>query len=135
MRPVASMLAIVLALVPVAAPAATSGKGWAPGEKLTMVNCGRCHVIGPRNRWGGVDSTPSFAAIRALPHWEDLMKTFWSRPPHKSFTQVEGLTEPFTDELPARLHPIKLTLKELDEIVDYAKTVKPADLGPRIKTR
>jgi len=101
----------------------------APGEKLAMVNCGRCHVIGPRNRMGGIGSTPSFPVLRTFPDWEDRMKAFWTLRPHPSFTQIEGITEPFAEDQPAHVHPIRLTLNEVDQIVDYARTVEPANLG------
>ena len=34
------------------------------GERLSLRHCGRCHVIGPKNRMGGLGSTPSFGVSR-----------------------------------------------------------------------
>jgi len=127
--PAAALLGAVLAgpLPPAHA------QDFAPGEKLALVNCGRCHVIGPRNRMGGIGSTPSFAVLKTIEDWEDRMKAFWTLRPHPSFTQIEGVTEPFPEDQPAHVHPIRLTPEELDQIVAYARTVKPADLGADLR--
>ena len=108
---------------------------FARGEKLALVNCGRCHVIGPRNRMGGIGSTPSFPVLKRIEDWEDRMKAFWTLRPHPSFTQIKGVTEPFPEDRPAHIHPILLTLEELDEIIAYARTVEPADLGGELRMK
>jgi len=110
-------------------PTAATAQDYAPGEKLTLFNCGRCHVVSAKNRMGGIGSTPSFAVLRTIEDWEDRMKAFWSLRPHPGFTQIEGVTEPFPADRPSAVHPISLTLDELAEIVKYARTVKPANLG------
>jgi len=110
-------------------PAAATAQEYAPGEKLTLLNCGRCHVVSAKNRMGGIGSTPSFAVLRTIDDWEDRMKAFWTLRPHPGFTQIEGMTEPFPASRPPAVHPISLTLEELALIVAYARTVKPADLG------
>jgi mono/diheme cytochrome c family protein len=110
-------------------PASAAAQDYAPGEKLTLVNCGRCHVVSPKNRMGGIGSTPSFAVLKTIADWEERMKAFWTLRPHPSFTQIEGVTEPFPADRPAHVHPISLTLQELERIVAYARTVPPADLG------
>ena len=125
------LAAMLLALGgPVAADEA-----WAPGEKLTFVNCGRCHVIGERNRTGGISSTPSFMVIRSWEDWEDKARAFWTLNPHPAFTQVEGMTEPFPPDRPSPIHPIRLTLDEVDAIVAFMRGVAPADLGEAIEPR
>jgi hypothetical protein len=111
-------------------PTAAAAQDYAPGEKLTIINCGRCHVVSARNRMGGIGSTPSFAALRTFDDWEARMKAFWTYRPHPAFTQIEGITEPFPEHRPAHIHPISLTLEELAAIINYARTVKPAELGP-----
>jgi hypothetical protein len=103
---------------------------YAPGEKLAIFNCGRCHVVSEKNRMGGIDSTPSFAALRTISDWERRMKVFWTLRPHPAFTQIEGVTEPFPPDRPAYVHPISLTLEELEIIFNYTRTIEPADLGP-----
>lgn len=102
---------------------------YAPGEKLTLVNCGRCHVVSERNRMGGIGSTPSFAVMRGRENWEARMRVFWTEPPHIAFTQIEGVTPPFPANRPSPIHPVELTLDEIDRIIDYARTLEPPDLG------
>jgi len=118
----------LLAILTLASVPASAGD-YVLGEKLAISNCGRCHVVSPKNRMGGIGSTPSFAVLRAFPDWEDRMKAFWTLRPHPAFTQVEGMTEPFAAERPPHIHPIRLTLDELDTIIAYARTIEPADLG------
>jgi mono/diheme cytochrome c family protein len=130
----AAAFASLLAILATPPPAARA-QDYAPGEKLTLFNCGRCHVVGPRNRMGGIGSTPSFAVLRTFDDWEARMKAFWTLRPHPSFTQIEGVTEPFPEDRPAHVHPIRLTLDEVDRIVAYARTVAPADLGDGLSLR
>lgn len=108
---------------------------WQAGERLTMINCGRCHVIGERNRMGGIGSTPSFMVIRTWENWEEKAKAFWTLNPHPAFTQIEGITEPFADDRPSPIHPIALTPDEVETILAYMRTVEPADLGAEIGGR
>ena len=129
-----SRKALLTALAILYAPAAPAEE-YAPGEKLALFNCGRCHVIGPRNKMGGIGSTPSFPVLRTIEDWEDRMKAFWTLRPHPSFTQIEGVTEPFPADQPAHVHPVTLTLDDVDKIVDYARTVPPADLGSDLNMR
>ncbi|MCL5775518.1 hypothetical protein M1105_00725 [Limibaculum sp. FT325] len=107
----------------------------ASGEKLALFHCGRCHVIDARNRMGGIGSTPSFPAMRGHPEFEAKMRGFYALRPHPAFTQIPGVTEPFTPERPSPIHPVELTQQELDRIVDYALTLKAADLGASLGTR
>lgn len=105
------------------------------GERLALLHCGRCHVVGPKNRMGGIGSTPSFGALRAIPGWEDKFQAFWSANPHPSFTQVEGLTEPFDPANPPHIAPVRITIEDIDAILAYAASVAPKDLGAPISTR
>ncbi len=104
-----------------------------PGERLALVHCGRCHVVGPANRMGGIGSSPSFAALRAIPGWEEKFAAFWTANPHPSFTQVEGMTEPFART--PHIAPIELTLEEARAIASYAATIAPKDLGRAVQSR
>ena len=63
------------------------------------------------------------------------MKAFWTYRPHPVFTQIEGVTDPFPPNRPANVYPISLTLKELDIIINFARTIEPADLGPDLGLR
>ena len=105
---------------------------WSPEEKLAFLHCGRCHVIGERNRMGGIGSTPGFAVIRTWPDWEAKMRGFYLLNPHPAFTQIEGVTDPFPADRPSPIHPVRLTEEQLARIIDYARRVAPADLGAPI---
>ncbi len=134
-RRFAILLATLLAAaLPSAGTRAVAGD-YAPGEKLTLFNCGRCHVVNEKNRMGGIGSTPSFPAIRSWPNWEQLARTFYTRPPHRSFTQVKGVTEPFPIDHPPHVHPIELTLDDIDRIVAFMRTIPPKDLGGELRLR
>ena len=114
-------------------PSASAAADYAPGEKLTLFNCGRCHVINEKNRYGGIGSTPSFGAIRALPDWEDRFDAFYTLAPHPAFTQVEGVTGPFPIDRPSPIHPLELTLDEIRTIKEFTRMIPPKDLGSEVR--
>ncbi|MCA0928709.1 c-type cytochrome [Ruegeria profundi] len=99
------------------------------GEELSMAHCGRCHVIGPRNRMNGLGSTPSFAVLRAMPDWSERFEAFFALNPHPAFTQIDGLTPPFDPERPSPIHPVQMTLEELEAILAFVSVIKAAELG------
>jgi len=103
------------------------------GSRLALRHCGRCHVVDKRNRMGGIGSTPSFAAMRGRPHWFDLFQKYWSENPHPSFTEVVGVTEPFSDTHLTHIAPVKVTLDEIDAITAFVETLEPLDLGRPIQ--
>ena len=101
----------------------------ARGEELSMTHCGRCHVIGPQNRMNGLGSTPSFSVLRAMPDWSERFEAFFALNPHPAFTQIEGLTPPFDPERPSPIHPVEMTLDELEAILAFVSVIRAADLG------
>ncbi len=103
------------------------------GEKLSLRHCGRCHVVNETNRMNAIGSTPSFALLRSFADWKARFQTFYVLNPHPAFTQVEDVTEPFSDQLPPPISPLQLTLDDIGAIVDYATTLTPADLGAPIR--
>ncbi len=104
------------------------------GSRLALVHCGRCHVVDERNRMGGIGSTPSFAAIRGRPHWPDLFRAFFVHNPHPSFTQVEGVTEPFDPNKAIHIAPMNVTMDEIEAITAFVATIKPKELGRPVKS-
>lgn len=114
------------------APAALTGNK-AAGEALSYTRCGRCHVIGEKNRMKGIGSTPSFAVVRAIPDWQTRFETFYTRNPHPSFTQIPGVTPPFNITRPPPISPLELTLEGLDDILAFVATIEAADLGAPIR--
>lgn len=103
------------------------------GEKTALAKCGRCHVISEKNKYGGIDSTPSFGALRTLKDWQEKFRVFWTLNPHPSFTQIAGVTEPFDPAHPPHIYPIYLTIKEVSDIGAYLQTIPPKDLGPPLE--
>lgn len=99
------------------------------GAELSLSLCGRCHVIGPQNRMGGLGSTPSFPVLRSLADWNDRFEQFYVLNPHPAFTQVPGVTPPFDPERPSPIVPVSITLQELDAIVAFVSASAAADLG------
>ena len=103
------------------------------GERLALVNCGRCHVVGEKNRMGGIGSTPSFAMLRTLGDWERRFRAFFTLNPHPAFTQVPGVTPPFDKARPPPIAPLEITLADIDAILAYAASLAPADLAEPLK--
>lgn len=103
------------------------------GEGLAYTNCGRCHVIGERNRMKGIGSTPSFALLRSFANWQDRFEGFYALNPHPSFSQISEVTAPFDISRPPPISPLSLTLGELDDIVAFAGSIEPANLGAALE--
>lgn len=106
----------------------------AKGARLALVHCGRCHVVDDRNRMGGIGSTPSFAALRGRENWSDLFRAFYAENPHPSFTQVEGVTEPFDPNRQVHVAPMEITLDEVEAITAFVSTISPKDLGRPVQS-
>jgi len=105
------------------------------GERLSLIHCGRCHVVSERNRFGGIGSTPSFAALRGRDDWQRRFRAFWSKNPHPSFTQIAGVTAPFDPANPPHIAPVEITQADLDAILAYVASVAPKDLGAPVQPR
>ncbi len=101
----------------------------ARGEDFSFNNCGRCHVVGDRNKMKGIGSTPSFPVLRSLFDWEERFSTFYARIPHPAIVQLEGVSEPFNPAFPPANQPLLLTLDELEDILTFVSTLEAADLG------
>lgn len=105
------------------------------GERLSILHCGRCHVVSDKNRFAGIGSTPSFPALRSIPGWEEKFLTFWDENPHPSFMQVTGVTEPFDPDRPPHIAPVEITVEEMEAIVAFAASIPPMDLGAEVQSR
>ena len=106
----------------------------ARGSDLALLHCGRCHVIDERNRMGGIGSTPSFAALRGRGNWSDLFRAFYTHNPHPSFTQVDGVTQPFDPNKAVHIAPVEITLDEVEAITAFVATITPKDLGRPVQS-
>lgn len=105
------------------------------GEKTSLVQCGRCHVVNEKNRMNAIGSTPSFALMRTFPDWQERFETFFMLKPHPAFTQVAEITEPFPENLPSPIAPIEVTWEEIEAITAYVGSIAPADLGAPIQSQ
>ena len=107
----------------------------ARGETLALQHCGRCHVVSEANRSNGIGSTPSFGVLRSLGDWTARFEAFYVLKPHGAFTQVEGVTEPFSPERPPPIFPVEMTIDEVEAILAYVSEIPAADLGAPLKTQ
>ena len=123
-----------LAAIVVEAPEVFDGNSQA-GSKLALQHCGRCHVVDKRNRMGGIGSTPSFAALRGRANWSDLFRAFFVHNPHPSFTQVEGVTEPFDPNRQIHVAPVEITLDDIEAITAFVAKMKPKELGRPVQSK
>lgn len=105
------------------------------GKQVSLLRCGRCHMVAPENRMGAIGSTPSFAVLRTFADWEARFQSFYVLKPHPAFTQVAGVTQPFASHLPSPIAPIDVSLDELEAIIAYVAGIVPADLGAPIQVQ
>lgn len=105
------------------------------GRKVAETHCARCHRVTPEATGIGIGSTPSFAALKALPDWAERFGTFYALNPHPAFLRVEGLTPPFDPAYPPPIVPVTLTLDEVEAMQAYVAGLKAADLGGEIVNR
>ena len=93
------------------------------GLEIAQKHCSRCHVVSKNNRYGGIESTPSFFGLRNMKDWEERFQEFFVRPPHPSFVNIKEVTEERSDKLPAFITEINLTLEQVDEILSYVSII------------
>jgi hypothetical protein len=105
------------------------------GEKTSLQQCGRCHVVNDSNRMNAIGSSPSFALMRTFPDWQERFETFFMLKPHPAFTQVADITEPFPEERPSPIAPIRVTWEEIEAITAYVGSITPADLGAPLQSQ
>jgi len=120
MRVAVGICALVILVISSASAVAGDVK---KGRTLSHQHCSRCHVIGDFNRNGGISSTPSFQLlVNALSDYEERFDTFYARPPHPAVIIIEGIKK--RDDLPYNAAPVRLTLKAVEDIAAFAKTLK-----------
>lgn len=99
------------------------------GLEVSRSKCIRCHRVDDENRMSGIGSTPSFAVLRTLPDWQERFSAFYALNPHPSFTVVEDVTPPFPEDRPPPIHPVTMTLDEVEAVLAYVAAMEAADLG------
>ncbi len=107
----------------------------AKGKRVSVLHCGRCHVVAPENRMGTIGSTPSFAVLRTLPDWDARFQSFYALKPHPAFTQITGVTPPFAANRPPPIVPVEVTVEEVQAILAFVAGLSPADLGAPIQVQ
>ena len=94
------------------------------GREIVRQHCTRCHVVPDMNPYGGIGSTPSFSAMKWLDDWTRRFEIFYTLPPHPSLVRIEGVSEERSPALPAFSKEIILTLEDIDDILEFVKTLK-----------
>lgn len=92
------------------------------GEEIAVKHCSRCHVIGDRNRFGGIDSTPSFPLLVRRDDYRERFQSFYERRPHPVFVRVKGVPA-WSDALP-NAAPFELVPKDIDDILAFIETLR-----------
>jgi mono/diheme cytochrome c family protein len=102
------------------------------GGEIAKKQCSRCHVVSAQNRYGGIDSTPSFFVMARTPVLFERIATFFERRPHPSFVRVPGV-ERWSKTLAYAIE-FTMTLEDIEDVASYIKTLKNKTL-PRRRRR
>ncbi len=97
------------------------------GRDLAFRHCAVCHVIGDYNRFGGIDSTPSFQLLANMDDGPERFRSFFARRPHQSFVHLPDRSPP--TDLPLNAPRVDLTYDQLDALVDFALTFRAPGSG------
>lgn len=99
----------------------------AKGREVVRQHCTRCHVVPDMNPYGGIGSTPSFAAMKWLPDWEHRFEVFYTLPPHPALVKISGLSEERVASLPAFVAEIELQIDDVEAILAFVRTLATPD--------
>ncbi len=104
----------------------------AVGEALSLEHCSRCHKVDRANKYSGMDSSPSFHAMRGFDDWFVRFSSFYTVSPHKALISVQGSgISKDRDLIP--IAPIDLTIEQVNDIVAFVHSLEPLDLGRPIQ--
>ena len=101
----------------------TAGADVQRGREVAATHCTRCHVVGDINPYGGIESTPSFIGMKYLADWERRFEEFYVLPPHPALVRISDVSAERSDERPAFVHEIVLTLEDVDAILAFVRTL------------
>lgn len=93
------------------------------GREVAAAHCTRCHVVGDINPYGGIESTPSFIGMKYLADWERRFEEFYILPPHPALVRISEVSAERSEERPAFVHEIVLTLDDVDAILAFVRTL------------
>lgn len=111
--------ALALLLLPTGARAAGDAD---KGKEIARQHCTRCHVVGDLNKYGGIDSTPSFGLLVGLDDWRERFSTFYALRPHPVFVRMPDLPPPTED--PPHVATFEITPEQVDDLVAFAETMR-----------
>ena len=97
------------------------------GREIVRQHCTRCHVVPDMNPYGGIGSTPSFAAMKWRDDWEQRFEVFYTLPPHPALVNIVGVSEERPESLPVFISEIKLKIEEVDAILAFIRTLETPD--------
>ena len=97
------------------------------GREVVRQHCTRCHVVPDMNPYGGIGSTPSFAALKWLPDWEQRFEVFYTLPPHPALVSIQGVSEERSLSLPVFVAEIELQIDDVDAILSFVRTLETPD--------
>ena len=97
------------------------------GREIVRQHCTRCHVVPNMNPYGGIGSTPSFAALKWLSDWEHRFEVFYTLPPHPALVRIQGVSEERSASLPAFVAEIELQIDDVDAILSFVRTLETPD--------
>ena len=117
----------LLFLTALLTPQARADDAVAKGREIVRQHCTRCHVVPDMNPYGGIGSTPSFAAMKWLDDWERRFEVFYTLPPQPALGHNGGVREARSDALPVFIAEIELQIEDIDAILAFARTLKTPD--------
>ena len=97
------------------------------GREIVRQHCTRCHVVPNMNPYGGIGSTPSFAALKWLSDWEHRFEVFYTLPPHPALVSIQGVSEERSASLPVFVAEIELQIDDIDAILSFVRTLETPD--------
>ncbi|MAC82427.1 MAG: hypothetical protein CML66_30740 [Rhodobacteraceae bacterium] len=105
------------------------------GLEVSRRACARCHAVEQAGRKTDIASSPSFYVLRGFDDWQQRFAGFYALNPHPAFTQVEDITDPFPIDRPSPIHPVTMTLDEIEAMIAYVAGLTPADLGAPLQAQ
>ncbi len=79
-------------------------------------------MIGDYNKYGGLNSTPSFEGILRQDDWRERFQTFYVRRPHQVFVRWPGLESPSL--APSHVTPFDFDEEKLDHLMLYIERIE-----------
>lgn len=111
-------LGLLLAL-----PGGTQAAGEAKkGREIAVTHCARCHVIPDHDRYGGIESTPSFRLLARRDDYLERMQSFYDRPPHPVFVRVPGV--PPRTTAPSFVATFEVLPEQIEDLIAFLEAIR-----------